>query len=77
MPWTIPNQLLHDKPVPLANMRTHGRRHAFGCCSNPDCHRNAELDVNRLPDDVTFNDLQPRMLPEYDSSREKHWERKN
>jgi hypothetical protein len=26
MPWTIPNQLLHDRPVPLANMRTHGRR---------------------------------------------------
>jgi hypothetical protein len=25
-------------------------------------HRNAELDVSRLPDDVTFNDPQPRML---------------
>jgi hypothetical protein len=25
-------------------------------------HHNSELDVNRLPDDVTFNDLQPRML---------------
>jgi len=25
MPWTIPNLLLHDKPVPLANMRSHGR----------------------------------------------------
>jgi hypothetical protein len=92
MPWTIPNQLLHDRPVPLANMRTHGRRHVFVCCSNPDCHHNAELDVSRHPDDVTFNDLQPRMLctacdhrgadgakpiSEYDSSKEKHWERKN
>jgi hypothetical protein len=26
------------------------------------CQHNAELDVSRLPDDVTFNDLQPRML---------------
>jgi hypothetical protein len=35
MPWTNPNRLLHDKPVPLANMRTHGRRRVFVCCSNP------------------------------------------
>jgi hypothetical protein len=62
MPWTIPNLLLHDKPVPLANMRGHGRNIVFVCCSNPDCHHNAELDVSSLPDDVTFNDLQPRML---------------
>jgi hypothetical protein len=34
----------------------------FVCCSNPGCHHNADLDVSRLPDDVTFNDLQPRML---------------
>ena len=34
----------------------------FVVCGNPDCHHNAEVDVNRLPDDVTFNDLQPRML---------------
>jgi uncharacterized protein YbaR (Trm112 family) len=45
------------KPVPLANMRCHGRNRVFVCCSNPGCHRNAELDVSRLPDDVTFNDL--------------------
>src|SRR5882672_8410374 len=25
MPWTIPNLLLHDKPVPLANVQSHGR----------------------------------------------------
>jgi hypothetical protein len=73
MPWTIPNQLLHDKRLPLATMRTRGRRHVFVGCSNPDCHPYAELDVSRFPDDVTFNDLQPRMLPEYDSSKEKHW----
>jgi hypothetical protein len=62
MPWTIPNLLLHDKPVPLANMRSHGRNHAFVYCSNPACHHSAELDVSRLPDDVIFNDLQPRMV---------------
>jgi hypothetical protein len=62
MPWTILNLLLHDKPVPLASMRTHGRNHVFVNCSNPGCCHNAELDVSRLPDDVTFNDLQPRML---------------
>jgi hypothetical protein len=62
MPWTILNLLLHDKPVPLANMRTHGRNHVFVNCSNPGCCHNAELDVSRLPDDVTFNDLEPRML---------------
>jgi hypothetical protein len=43
-------------------MRSHGRKHVFVVCGNPDCHRNAELDVSRLPDDVTFGDLQPRML---------------
>jgi hypothetical protein len=62
MPWTIPNLLLHDKPVPLANMRSHGRSRVLVCCSNPGCHHNAELDVSRLADDVIFNDLQPRMV---------------
>ena len=59
--WTIPNLLLHDKPVPLSNMRSLGRNRVFVCCSNPDCHYNAELDVSSFPDDVTFNNLQPRM----------------
>jgi hypothetical protein len=58
MSWTIPNQLLHDKPVPLANMRTHGRRHVFVNCGNPD----AEVDVSGLPDNLTFGELQRRML---------------
>jgi hypothetical protein len=35
MPWTIPNLLLHDKPVPLANMRSLGRTRVFVYCSNP------------------------------------------
>jgi hypothetical protein len=48
--------------VPLANMRSDGRKHVFVVCGNPDCHRNAELDVSGLPDNVTFGDLQPRML---------------
>ena len=54
MPWTIPNLVLHDKPVRLANMRTHGRRRVFVNCGNPDCYHNAELDVSGLPDNVTF-----------------------
>jgi hypothetical protein len=48
--------------VPLANMRSLGRKHVFVVCGNPDRHRNAELDVSWLPDNVTFGDLQPRML---------------
>ena len=62
MPWTIPNLLLHDKPVPLSNMRSLGRTRVFVHCSNPDCHHNAEIDASGFPDDVTFGDLQPRML---------------
>jgi hypothetical protein len=62
MPWTIPNLVLHDKPVRLATMRTHGRRHVFVNCGNPDCYHNAELDVSALPDNVTFGELQPRTL---------------
>ena len=62
MPWTIPNLLLHDKPVPLSNMRTLGRTHIVVCCSNPDCRRNAEIDASSFPDDATFSNLQPRML---------------
>src|SRR5258708_26058966 len=56
MPWTIPNLILHDKPVRLANMRSLGRNHVFVNCGNPDCYHNTELDVSRFPDDVTFND---------------------
>jgi hypothetical protein len=62
MPWTIPNLVLHDKPVTLANMRSLGQRRLFVYCSNPGCHHNAELDVDGLPDEVTFNDLQHRMV---------------
>jgi hypothetical protein len=62
MPWTIPNWLLHDKPVPLANMRSHGRIRMFVCCSNPGCHHSTELEVSRFPDGVIFNNLQPRTV---------------
>jgi hypothetical protein len=62
MPWTIPNLLLHDKPVPLSNMRSHGRTRVFVYfCSNPGCHHIAEVDASGFPDDVTFGDLH-RML---------------
>ena len=43
-------------------MRSLGRNHVFVACGNPDCYHNTELDVSRFPDDMTFNDLQPRML---------------
>jgi hypothetical protein len=33
------------------------RPNVFVVCGNPDCHRNAELNVNGLPDNVTFGDL--------------------
>jgi hypothetical protein len=62
MPWTIPNLLLHDKPVSLADQRSLGFKNVWVYCSNPDCHHNADLDVEHLPDDLTFNDLQPRMV---------------
>jgi hypothetical protein len=62
MPRTIPNLVLHDKPVPLAKHANHGRRHVFVNCGNPDCYHNAELDVSGLPDNVTFGELQRRML---------------
>jgi hypothetical protein len=62
MPWTIPNLVLHDKPVPLANMRSHGRNRVLVCCGNPACRRNADIDASGFPDQATFNDLQPRMV---------------
>jgi hypothetical protein len=46
----------------LPNMRSHGRNRVFVVCGNPDCHHNGEVDVSRLPNDLTFNDLQPRMV---------------
>jgi hypothetical protein len=61
MPWTIPNLLLHDKPVPLSNMRSLCRSKVFAYCGNPACHHSADIDVSNLPDDITFGDLQPRM----------------
>jgi len=36
--------------------------YVFVNCGNPDCFHNAELDVSRFPDDLTYNDLQPRLL---------------
>jgi hypothetical protein len=43
-------------------MRSLGRSRVVVYCSNPDCHHNAEIDASALPDDVTFGDLQLRML---------------
>ena len=62
MPWKTANLLLQNKPVRPANMRSDGRKHVFVVCGNPDCHHNTELDVSGFPDDVTYGDLQPRMV---------------
>jgi hypothetical protein len=35
MPWTIPNLLLRDKPLPLAEQRAFGYTKLFVYCSNP------------------------------------------
>jgi len=62
MPWTIPNLLLYDKPLPLSDQRAFGYTKLFVHCSNPGCHHNAVLDASHLPNETTFNDLQLRMV---------------
>src|SRR5689334_8318014 len=62
MPWTIPNLLLHDKPVTLSNRRALGYTKLFVYCSNPDCHHYAVIDASEFPDEITYNGLQPRMV---------------
>jgi hypothetical protein len=62
MPWTIPNLLLHNKPVPRSNQRSLGYRKLWVHCGNPDCRHSAILEVDHLPDETTYNDLMPRML---------------
>ncbi len=41
--------LLHDKPVPLSNMRSHGRNRVFVCCSNPGCHLEPVFEADFQP----------------------------
>jgi hypothetical protein len=62
MPWTIPNLLLHDKPLPLSDQRASGYSHVFVYCLNPGCHHNAVVDVSHLPDKTTYNELMPHMV---------------
>jgi uncharacterized protein (UPF0264 family) len=38
------------------------RTHVVVSCSNPDCHHNTKIDASGFPDDMTFGNLQPRML---------------
>jgi len=54
MSWTIPNLLLHDKPLALSDQRASGYAHVFAYCFNPGCHHNAVLDMNHLPDETTY-----------------------
>jgi hypothetical protein len=50
MPWTIPNLLLHDKPLPLSDQRASGYAHVFAYCFFRGCHHNAVLDTSHLPE---------------------------
>lgn len=43
-------------------MRRLGRRRVLVFCGNDRCHHQAGLDADRWPDDVTFGDLQTRMV---------------
>jgi len=43
-------------------MRRMGRRKILVFCGNERCHHQAELDADRWPGDVTFGDLQARMV---------------
>ena len=52
MAWTMPGAAGQH-----ASQRASPR-----VAANPDCYHNAELDVNGLPDNVTFGELQRRML---------------
>src|SRR5216684_1229161 len=61
MSWTIKNLAFHDKRVPLTKQRDLG----FGkvwCIAQTRIADTAVLDLSRLPDEITYNDLQPRML---------------
>ena len=49
MPWTIPNLLLHDGRCRCQTQRSLGFKKVWVYCSNPDCHHNADLDVEHLP----------------------------
>ena len=57
-----PDLHLQPKPTPLWTMRRPGRRSILVYCGNDRCHHPAELDADRWPDDVTFGELQPRMV---------------
>jgi hypothetical protein len=50
MPWTIPNLLFHDKPVPLSNMQSHGCNHLLPGGREPVIVRDATRDyITSLP----------------------------
>ena len=61
-PWSIKNLVFYDKPVPPTNQRSLGYEKVWVYCSNPNCRHSAALDVNHMSDEVTFNELMPRML---------------
>jgi hypothetical protein len=62
VPWSIKNLVFHDKPVLLSNQRSLGYENVWVYCSNPNCRHSVVLDVGHMSDEVTFNELMPRML---------------
>jgi hypothetical protein len=48
--------------VPLTNQRDLGFGKVWVYCSNPDCGHSAVLDLSHLPDEITYNELQSRMV---------------
>ena len=62
MPWTRSDLRLPSKPTALWTMCRLGRRTVLVFCGNDRCHHQAELNADRWPEEVTFDELQPRML---------------
>jgi hypothetical protein len=51
-----------DDPEPFAPRQARAGANMRTNCGNPDCYHNVELDFSGLPDNVTFGELQRRML---------------
>jgi hypothetical protein len=63
MPWTIPNLLFHDKPVPLPNMRSRGCNHILlPGGREPVTLRDARDYVTSLPKVQKFNPSEDNRL---------------
>jgi hypothetical protein len=59
--WTIPNLLLHDKPLLLSEQRALGKQ-VVRLLLEPGSPPQRRYRPNGFPDNITYNELQPRML---------------